>query len=181
MLFCKPRPGTSSIYKKPLHGHSYACRSLKVDSDLRIILQWPSLPPSPSFWNQPSLPGDAILLYRCLLKKSVSHAFVLLLDEELICLIDLLQANASELPQRVRTGPHDLLIRITRHCPIADLQPSFALWLEWLYEFPQANKLFSIPALFDHERCKQWELLGFRFCQNIVLSREAVSLFVKER
>lgn len=112
MLFCKPVFKGDILYEQTFEpNHTLQFRSLVLKKDLNILQYW-STRHHCRFW-QPEGSFEKILsFYQNLLKNPDGHSFIGILDEELICLIDIYRLQTDELGLHIQHKANDCRLHL---------------------------------------------------------------------
>ncbi|HEX7905244.1 MAG TPA: GNAT family N-acetyltransferase [Chitinophagaceae bacterium] len=125
----------------------------------------------PKSWNHPT---D---IYQVIQKNPDTHSIVGLLDEQLVCQIDLILAEASDLGKHIRVSGKDCVARFLFGNPPIVQQALITAFLTWYFEFPEAGHLYAIPDIQNHNYCRVLESARFVFHCNCILTQQAVSIY----
>lgn len=182
MLFCKPSPKADILYEHPFQqGQVIRFRSLMLKKDLNILHQWANQPYS-RFWHQEGSIEKLRAAYQAVLKNPDAHSFVGILDEQLICLIDVHRVQADELGRHIECKVNDFVMRLLM-APSETLLPDLSwkviqAFMAYLFSFTDSRYLYAEPDIHNTKVCRLLEKCGFSFLQNIMLSTKAASLYL---
>lgn len=178
MLFCKPSRKAALLYEKAIEkGQTLAFRSLHPKHDLPVTQHWLPYCCWNEFWHFPTPqehPGD---IYTAVQKNPNTHAIVGLLDGQLICQIDLILAEASDLGKHIQVSDKDCVARFLFIQPPIVQQVAMAAFLSWYFGFSEAGHLYTIPGIQNHTYCRMLESVGFIFYRNCILTHQAASIY----
>lgn len=160
-------------------------RSLILKKDLNILHQWVNEPYAKPFWQMDGSIDQLKATYRAILKNPDGHSFIGLLDEELICQVDLYRVQAADLGKYIRCNPDDcgmhLLMAPLRN-PVPGLsQLVMEVFMRWYFSFPQSQSLYAEPDIYNHKASRLLQKAGFGFVQNVMLSDKAASIYLITR
>jgi len=108
-----------------------------------------------------------------------------MLDEQLICLIDVYRVKADELGQHIECKPNDCGMHLLMS-PSVESVPGLTrkimdAFMCYLFSFNDARYLYAEPDIHNTKACRLLEKCGFSFLQNIMLSTKAASLYLITR
>ncbi|MEP7375272.1 MAG: GNAT family N-acetyltransferase [Chitinophagaceae bacterium] len=182
MLFCKPSRKSGILYEQSIEkGQTLSIRSLKIKQDLPVIQRWAMPDYWPELWSLPGGIENVTAIYQFVQRNAEGHSFVGLLDEHLICVIDLFAASSNDVGNHLSPSPHDCMIRFLQEPPSVTKIPIVTTFLHWYFHFPQAGDLLAGPGITNYETCRELEALGFVFYRNIMLAKKAASIYVMSR
>ena len=186
MLFCKPsfRKGmTSEEIINP--GAEIQFRSLIIKKDLNILHQWVNEDYAKKFWQLQGPKEKLQSFYLSILKNPDAHSFIGLLDEELVCQVDVYRVSVSDLGKHIEFHPDDCgmhLLMAPLAAPITGLSKKvMGAFLQYYFSFEQAQHLYAEPDIHNNKACRLLEKSGFSFVRNIMLSDKAASLYLMTR
>lgn len=186
MIFCKPSAKSNILYEQSFDpGQSLAFRSLTIKTDINILYQWIHEPTAKKFWQLDVTKEQFQCIYQTILKSPDGHSFIGLLDQQLICQIDLYRVQADDLGKHIRCQYDDCgmhLLMAPSQIPVPGLSRMvMETFLRYYFSFPQAECLYAEPDIHNHKACRLLERTGFVFMQNIMLSSKAASLYLITR
>lgn len=178
MLFCKPSRKAGILYEQAIgNGQTLAFRSLHPKQELPIIQHWLPSYAWNEFWHFPKPQEHPSDIYHAVQKNPNMHAIVGLLDEQLICQIDLFLAETSDLGKYIRVTATDCVARFIFSNPPIIQQAGISAFLSWYFGFSQAGHLYAIPGIQHHDSRQVLESAGFIFHHNCMLTHQAVSIY----
>jgi hypothetical protein len=168
MLFCKPSPKSGVLYERSLNqAGCLKFRSLVIKKDLKILHHWV---------NEPIEQLRSI--YQFILKNPNGHSFIGLLNEELICQIDLYRIQTSDLGKHFSSQLNDCCVRLLMAPQVSMLnQKVMETFLCFYFSYHDADRLYSEPDIHDHKACRLLEQSGFLFSRNVMLPDKAASIY----
>jgi RimJ/RimL family protein N-acetyltransferase len=181
MLFCKPTDRHRHLVEEAIgQGQRLIFRPLQLKTDLALLHHWVNLPYA-KFWQVACSKEQVLSTYRRVLTDPDAHSFVGILDEGLVCLIDVYRAQAADLGQFIPCHYHDCGLHLLMG-PDAVQVPGLSrlvlqAFLRHLFSFPEAERVYAEPDIHNHKACRLLERSGFRFLQNIMLTDKAASLY----
>jgi hypothetical protein len=186
MLFCKPSPKADFQFEHHFpSGQCIVLRSLNLKKDLNILHQWVNEPYAKEFWQLDGPKEELQSTYQSVLKNPDAHSFIGLLDEQLICQIDLYRVQSADLGRYVRyhfndCGMHLLMAPVK--FPISQLSRMvMETFARYYFSFGEADNLYAEPDIHNHKASKLLAKSKFSFVQNIVLTDKAASLYLLTR
>lgn len=181
MLFCKPSPKSQVLYERSLNKAGYLrFRSLILKKDLKILHQWVNDPSAKSLRPMDRAIEHLKSVYQFILKNPNGHSFIGLLNEELICQIDLYRIQTSDLGKHFSSQLNDcgFHLLITPQKSITALaQKVMETFLCFYFSYQDADRLYAEPDIHDHNACRLLEHSGFVFSRNIMLPDKAASIY----
>lgn len=186
MLFCKPPAKPDILFEKKFEpGQSLSIRSLVLKKDLNILHQWVNEPYAKIFWQLEGPIEQLKSIYQAVLKNPDSHSFIGLLDEQLVCQIDLYRVQAADLGKHISCQYNDcgmhLLMAPVRN-PVPQLSRKvMECFMRHYFSFTEAEKLYAEPDIHNHKACRLLDKSGFSFVRNIMLTDKAASLYLITR
>ena len=186
MLFCKPTARSNFFFEHPFpSGQCLVLRSLVLKKDINILHQWVNAPYAKDFWQLEGPKEQLQSIYQSILKNPDGHSFIGLLDEQLVCQIDLYRVQSADLGRYIRhqfndCGMHLLMAPVK--FPIPHLSRMvMETFLRYYFSFDEAESLYAEPAIHNHKACKLLGKSHFSFVQNIMLTDKAASLYLITR
>jgi hypothetical protein len=185
MLFCKPAGKSDILYEEVLKpGHTLQFRSLVLKKDLNILQHW-STRHHCRFWQPEGSFEKILTFYQNLLKNPDAHSFIGMLDEELICLIDIYRLATDALGRHIQHKPSDCRFHLVM-APCNEIIPGLSrqvmeIFLRYFFSFTDSRYLYAEPDIYHSKACRLLEKCGFSFLQNIMLSTKAASLYLMRK
>ncbi len=186
MLFCKPPAKSNLVFEHHYpSGQICALRSLVIKKDINILHHWVNEPYAKAYWQMDGPKQQLQSVYQSVLKNPNGHSFIGLLDEELVCQIDLYRVQSSDLGRYIRHQYHDCGMHLLM-APVTFPVPGLSrmvmeTFLRYYFSFPEAENLFAEPDIHNHKACKLLGKSKFSFVQNIMLTDKAASLYLITR
>ena len=178
MLFCKPSRKAGVLYEQALgKGQTLTFRSLNPKTDLPVIQHCIGSFDWNEFWNFPIQRRNVLDIYTAVQKNPKTHAIISQIDGQLICLIDLTMAEASDLGKHIVMSTLDCIARFIFIQPLILQKVTIVNFLSWYFAFPESGQLYTIPGIQDHNYCRLLETAGFTFFRNCILTEQAVSIY----
>lgn len=186
MLYCKPSPKAAILIEQPIaHSQNLSFRSLILKKDLPILHRWVNEPYAKPFWQLDGSIEQLKSTYQALLKNPDGHSFIGLLDEQLVCQIDLYRVQADDLGKYMRCQEDDcgmhLLMAPTDHPAPGLSRMVMEVFMRWYFSFPQSQALYAEPDIYNHKASRLLQKAGFGFVQNIMLTDKAASIYLITR
>jgi acetyl CoA:N6-hydroxylysine acetyl transferase len=182
------KPGKTTHPDKILHEQFIAAlkgrltfRSLHLDTDITIVHQWVNKHYAKRFWQ---MEGDIHFLintYQSILDNCHAHSFIGLLDEQIICLVDVYQVAVDELKNHLHPTDFDCGLHLLMAPPrqsIKDLSyHALREFLAYYFSFPLAGKMYAEPDAQNVFANKLAIKAGFVFRKSIQLSYKKANLY----
>jgi hypothetical protein len=186
MLFCKPSSKSNFQFEHVFpSGQCLVLRSLNLKKDLNILYQWVNEPYAKEFWQLDGPKEQLQATYQSVLKNPDGHSFIGLMDEQLICQIDLYRIQSADLGRYVRyqfndCGMHLLMAPVK--FPVPQLSRMvMETFVRYYFSFDEAENLYAEPDIHNNKACKLLGKSKFCFVQNIMLTDKAASLYLFTR
>jgi len=153
-LFCKPLPGTHSaellflLPDKDLNG-TITFRSLCLDTDLDTLHDWVNQPYTRRYWQLNENKESLTSTYRTVLDNPLAHSFIGLLNDKMVCQVDLYNVEADELKDHVEVtsgncGLHILMLP-PRQSQKGLTESMLKAFIKFYFSFSAAEILFGEP------------------------------------
>jgi RimJ/RimL family protein N-acetyltransferase len=186
MLFCKPGTKSNLHFEHSFpSGQSLVLRSLILKKDVNILHQWVNEPYAKEFWQLDGPKSTLESTYQSVLKNPDGHSFIGILDEQLVCQIDLYRLQSADLGRYVRHQYNDCgmhLLMAPAKFPVPQLSRMvMETFLRYYFSFSEAENLYAEPDIHNHKACKLLGKSKFSFVQNIMLTDKAASLYLITR
>jgi len=186
MLFCKPAAKANFLFEHEFpSGETLSLRSLVIKKDINILHQWVNEAYAKEFWQLDGPREQLQSIYQSVLKNPDGHSFIGLLDEQLVCQIDLYRVQSADLGRYVRYQFNDCgmhLLMAPAKFPVPQLSRMvMETFLRYYFSFPEAENLYAEPDIHNHKACKLLGKSKFSFVQNIMLTDKAASLYLITR
>jgi len=186
MLFCKPSPKAGILYEHLFKsGQSLSFRSLALKRDINILHQWVNEPYAKKFWQLDGPKEQLQSIYQSVLRNPDGHSFIGILDEQLICQVDMYRVQPADLGKYIRCQINDCgmhLLMAPLKTPVPNLSRMvMETFMRYYFSFPQAEYLYAEPDIHNHKACRLLERSRFAFVQNIMLTDKAASLYLITR
>lgn len=185
MLFCKPSSKSNILCEQEFEAnHTLQFRSLILKKDLNILHHW-STRHRCRFWQGEGSYEKMLVYYQSILKNPDAHSFIGILDEELICLIDIYRLTTDELGRHIQSKPNDCRFHLVM-APCDQITPGLSrkvaeAFLRYFFSFTDSRYLYAEPDIYHSKACRFLEKCGFSFLQNIILSTKAASLYLMRK
>lgn len=185
-LFCKPLPGMLSnellFYLNNKHeNNSIAFRSLDLSIDLDTIHHWVNQPYTLRYWQLNVDKASLHKIYSTLLENPLTHSFIGLFNDKIVCQIDCYAVAADELKNHADPTPGNCGLHILM-CPPRELKKGLTdnmlkAFIKFFFSFGAAQTLFGEP---DHRNTAAnyaAKRAGFEFQKQITLSYKTANLY----
>ena len=99
--------------------------------------------------------------------------------------MELSRLEIHELGKHIETSHNACCIQIFANPfqePSGDIiGNAVAFFLNYYFNFPQAQLLYAVPEIHEHSQCRLLEQSGFSFYENLILPSKAASLYLITR
>lgn len=185
-LFCKPLPGMQPseilFYLSNKHSNnSIAFRSLDIENDIDIIHNWVNQPYSRRFWQMNVDKQSLIESYTILINNPLSHSFIGLFNDKMVCQIDCYSIAADELKDHVEVTAGNCGLHILM-CPPRELtkdltETMLKAFIKFYFSFSAAEILYGEPDERNTAANIAAKRSGFEFQKCIQLSYKTANLY----
>jgi RimJ/RimL family protein N-acetyltransferase len=181
MLFCKPSLQNDIVFERSLKtGQQIILRGLILIKDLNTLHQWVNQPYA-GFWQLQVSRNEMESVYQDLLQNENTHSFVGLIDDVLICQMDVYRVKASELGKFISAEPNDCGL----HFLMAPVDKTInglssellQTYIAWHFSHPESTCLYAEPDIDNHKAHRLLERNGFSFLRKIILSDKIANLY----
>lgn len=185
-LFCKPAHGDQSpiLFSKfyPQLNGTIAFRSLNLKNDLRVIHQWVNQPYALEFWQMDGHFSQLVSIYQCMQYFPYAHSFIGMLNDQLICQLDVYALAVDELKEHIEVQEHDAgfhLLMAPNNNPVHGLTTSVInAFKDYYFFFPQAKHLYGEPDITNKKSIALLAETGFKPIREIQMSYKKALLHI---
>lgn len=186
MLYCKPSPKSTILIEQTVPpSQTFYFRSLLLKKDIPILHRWVNEAYAKPFWQLDGSIEQLLSTYKAILKNPDGHSFIGLLDEQLICQVDLYRVQAGDLGKYIRCHEDDCGMHLLM-APAAQPIPGLSkmvmeVFMRWYFSFPQSQALYAEPDIYNHKATRLLQKAKFGFVQNVMLTDKAASIYLITR
>jgi RimJ/RimL family protein N-acetyltransferase len=182
--FDPPTPILFSTHSQTLDAEIHF-RSLDLEKDLSLIHSWVTQPYAEKFWQLNVDPQALLAIYESILSSPIAHSFIGLLDNKIVCQVDLYHVSAEEIREHVPNHPGHCGLHILL-CPPRESRRGLAAallkaFVQFFFSFDEAQALYGEPDAANTVACVAALRAGFQFQKQITLSYKTANLYAITR
>ncbi|HEY0679430.1 MAG TPA: GNAT family N-acetyltransferase [Chitinophagaceae bacterium] len=172
------------LYKRefPEKSISLSLRLLSIGSDIHQIHEWVNQEYAKRFWQLDGQPiSNLIQTYEYIQSSDYAQSYITLLNDKPVGQIDLYHALHDEVGKLYEAEGGDYGLHLLMAPPKTRIPQLticvFQTFLEYLFSFPEVNRVIGEPDADNHQANTLVRKLGFQFQKRIKMSYKTANLY----
>ena len=162
----KETPENSYNRNFPEYGYSISIRPFCIETDFPLAYEWVSRTYEPHYWKMSGPAKQLEDTYRLMLEADFAQPFIVLLNNQPVCLLDIYQGLYHELSLYYNMQPDDYAIQYLL-APHKKTDKALAACimetcLHYFFSFREVKRIISDPHIFDTMMNEVVRQTGFR-------------------